>query len=824
MQLKGLQIEGFRGINQPLSVPLNRQVIVISGSNGSGKTSIFQAIEWCLFGLLDFSGTEFQREDAVVNDFHSGEEARVILTLDDGTVITRTRKKKARTGFGKQDSQLEVIQENRHLKGEEAQDSILDLLGLNTEEFGAVAHLRQETIRSFIQGTPAERSQTIDKMIGLFHLRELISGLDPTVVDKEVNQLERRVADIEQTMIQAIILSRKMIMKQEDALEESGIPRERISEIGVLEGLREISGQLATLAGSLGVPAPTLDSSSAEAARQVTSQAKEAVRELGERRFQSFSQTERTIGELTQLQHDLERATKDLETAAGVDVKALITQRDKASDRRGQLQKRWTELKTRSSGLSRLQHRITAVEAELRQTANHLEGQGSVKEAEARLRKIRDEMEIVVAARKTARTLETLLPAAAEYLQVAQPGRCPVCQQAITDLRVTIEHLQQEIQASHEARKAQELENRWRTLKETELEQERLVADIRETEKQLARLLKELEELNKELVKVTDVAPIEPLGDFVAQQLTAMAEQIELIQQDISEVEITVATIDGKLRSLKEKQEQLRRCQERIAEELDVPVDSEDLLTPLQNRVEKNQQRLKEWEGLANAFPVLDRAIDRVERILGILEAKKRLAELEREYPTALEEKEALQRAIEELNDLKLGLQDIYHAATEHQRSVVGGALAALQPIINVRYNRILGHPEYAELQIEPEEEKKGVYRYWIAARNPAGTHSTYIITRFSTSQRNVAAVAIFLAMAEHLQHNLNVLLMDDPTQSMDPEHRKAMARFLVEESKSKQVIVATEDPAFAEMIVQSSGRLLHYQLRPWTTEGVALR
>jgi len=83
--------------------------------------------------------------------------------------------------------------------------------------------------------------------------------------------------------------------------------------------------------------------------------------------------------------------------------------------------------------------------------------------------------------------------------------------------------------------------------------------------------------------------------------------------------------------------------------------------------------------------------------------------------------------------------------------------------------------------------------------------------------------VAIFLAMAEHLPHNLNVLMMDDPTQSMDPEHRRAMAQFLAEEGSSKQVIVGTQDPVFSEMLVQSSEDALQYQLKPWTTTEVVL-
>jgi DNA repair exonuclease SbcCD ATPase subunit len=77
--------------------------------------------------------------------------------------------------------------------------------------------------------------------------------------------------------------------------------------------------------------------------------------------------------------------------------------------------------------------------------------------------------------------------------------------------------------------------------------------------------------------------------------------------------------------------------------------------------------------------------------------------------------------------------------------------------------------------------------------------------------------------MADYLPHNLNVMMIDDPTQSMDPDHRKAMAQFFAEESAKKQAIIATEDPVFADAILQASANPLHHPLRPWTSQGITL-
>lgn len=45
MKLKELTIAGFRGFKSAQTIPLDADIIVIHGSNGSGKSSIVEALE-----------------------------------------------------------------------------------------------------------------------------------------------------------------------------------------------------------------------------------------------------------------------------------------------------------------------------------------------------------------------------------------------------------------------------------------------------------------------------------------------------------------------------------------------------------------------------------------------------------------------------------------------------------------------------------------------------------------------------------------------------------------------------------------------------------
>ena len=50
MRLKEPTIAGFHGFKLPKTIPLDADIVVIHGSNGSDKSSIVEALEWLLLG------------------------------------------------------------------------------------------------------------------------------------------------------------------------------------------------------------------------------------------------------------------------------------------------------------------------------------------------------------------------------------------------------------------------------------------------------------------------------------------------------------------------------------------------------------------------------------------------------------------------------------------------------------------------------------------------------------------------------------------------------------------------------------------------------
>src|SRR6266487_3722348 len=71
-RIMSLLVEGFRGFTTPQSISFAGRNVFIFGENGFGKSSVIEAIQWCLFG-----GTDIQ----VRNSVYEKQECRVLLHL-----------------------------------------------------------------------------------------------------------------------------------------------------------------------------------------------------------------------------------------------------------------------------------------------------------------------------------------------------------------------------------------------------------------------------------------------------------------------------------------------------------------------------------------------------------------------------------------------------------------------------------------------------------------------------------------------------------------------------------------------------------------------
>lgn len=83
VRLKTLTVESFRGIRDRISFDLDSSTVILTGPNGTGKTSVFDALQWVLLGSI--ARLEILRArrnvEHIVNSYCPRERASVTLVL-----------------------------------------------------------------------------------------------------------------------------------------------------------------------------------------------------------------------------------------------------------------------------------------------------------------------------------------------------------------------------------------------------------------------------------------------------------------------------------------------------------------------------------------------------------------------------------------------------------------------------------------------------------------------------------------------------------------------------------------------------------------------
>jgi hypothetical protein len=227
MRLKSLSICGFRGFNDAQTLDLSDTMVIFEGPNGSGKTSIGEAVEWLLYGrtLKRTKGDDLSKREysgCYKNAHYIGSAPPYVeAELDD-------RAGKAR----------KIL---RELKTDET--SVLKVDGSvvqDLKEFG-IDHLHdrplilQHTLQDFIFMKPKARYEVLSAMMGLEPLIAL-----RTAVEAAKTEFSKRLP---QRAVQA--QSRRTLLVADMRQEPVLVPVVTLIESGRLAAAKQHLGQVA---------------------------------------------------------------------------------------------------------------------------------------------------------------------------------------------------------------------------------------------------------------------------------------------------------------------------------------------------------------------------------------------------------------------------------------------------------------------------------------------------------------------------------------------------------------------------------------------------
>jgi DNA repair exonuclease SbcCD ATPase subunit len=210
-RLLSAEIQGFRAFAEEQSFNLDADVVILSGPNGSGKTSLFDSILWALSGRLPrFAG----RKGQAISLYSASGSARVSVDFQDASGEHMTV---VRTASSEDRSDVLVETDSGRFEGSAAEVKILetfwpsalltkDTIGAFCMAFTRSVYLQQDLVREFIESdSEEERFTVMSELLGAGRLNEFLRELERdrnawsrarTERAREASEAELRVSQI----------------------------------------------------------------------------------------------------------------------------------------------------------------------------------------------------------------------------------------------------------------------------------------------------------------------------------------------------------------------------------------------------------------------------------------------------------------------------------------------------------------------------------------------------------------------------------------------------------------------------------------------------
>jgi exonuclease SbcC len=300
----------------------------------------------------------------------------------------------------------------------------------------------------------------------------------------------------------------------------------------------------------------------------------------------------------------------------------------------------------------------------------------------------------------------------------------------------------------------------------------------------------------------------EGLEDEVRRQIEQLHDKQTKARTEIGSLQTALADIQQASRNVGRTQSQLTDASlaaiRGIGRDVEAGAVTDALaakIRELEAAAAKAANARREAEGLLSG---VEASIDRVRVLYRCLQAEDERNQAMGRLGTMESDESQADTQLAALGDLEEGIETIARAVQEVAGERARVALDGSHERVGAYYGDLCNHPYFDRLRIAVEEQRvMGTARnnYIIRAYASSDGETTLASSRLSTAQMNCAALSIYLALASGLEHNLGFLIMDDPSQSLDAEHKLALARLLLSTGKDLQLVVATHDEEFGTML-----------------------
>jgi energy-coupling factor transporter ATP-binding protein EcfA2 len=248
-RLTGLTIDGFRGFNSPVDLDFDASAVLLHGPNGSGKTSVFDALQWLLLGDIPrlhqwrLRKTDEFLTNAYAPHEHASVEGRFAVASGPVTAIRRGDRRR---------SVLEVQDHSGKHSGAAAEAALVGHLVSGDLPLDEVLYtsglLQQDDLRQLLQTKPDARYRQLMRLLGLEALERF---------ERVATARKGQAREATRAALRDLEESRQREAQAQDVLETSQLQAERAT--AVVDVSTRIRALLAHVADELQSPGSNLD-------------------------------------------------------------------------------------------------------------------------------------------------------------------------------------------------------------------------------------------------------------------------------------------------------------------------------------------------------------------------------------------------------------------------------------------------------------------------------------------------------------------------------------------------------------------------------------
>jgi DNA repair exonuclease SbcCD ATPase subunit len=255
--LKKVVVCGFRGFTAKQEFNLGYPVTLISGPNRSGKSSLLNAVEWCLFGseVAAIKYGDIRERDRWEVKNLGRKDCFVDCELESKPEGYKVKIHRELAG-AKRQTQFWFEVEGKGQNRDEAQ--LQALLSISPTDFLRAVHLHPEVIRDLITAKPSARKDAIDRLLGLSDLREMAASLKNQKPKNWTDSLDRSIEDLSSRLEVALRQKQAGLDDESKKLKGAGLADVDFTDEGSLRWARDLVVKLDTFASEYKLPSPGL--------------------------------------------------------------------------------------------------------------------------------------------------------------------------------------------------------------------------------------------------------------------------------------------------------------------------------------------------------------------------------------------------------------------------------------------------------------------------------------------------------------------------------------------------------------------------------------